>query len=362
MKASVFCITDSRNYGDFLQTFLTAKLLKDAGFDVTIRMRSLLYYGAMSVMSEKIPIKGFPKFSFLEEKRDLSIVAGHTTGFGTQEACIETYSKALKLGKVSLIFPLSISKIELHRTYDALWKKLRQFDIIYTRGLYSYTLLESKGIYDIDVALDTGFALRKVYPDVKANKEGDSLRVAIVPRKDFFYEYEWHGHYVMYLRALREIFKFLEKYDAKITLVPFSFGYATADESAVQDLIAFMGFENNVLKTFLYKVEDLYKKFSEFDLVITSRLHAGIMAMSAGVPAIIVLPRDEQKTIEVLDYLGLREDYYFEEMLYLEDLPRKVEYIVENLSEVKRAVNDAIKSKIDDVLKPFNWIDSLVNV
>ena len=361
MKASVFCVTDSRNYGDFLQTFLTAKLLKDAGFDVTIRMRSLLYYGAMSVMSEKIPVKGFPKFSFLEEKSDLSVVAGHTTGFGTQEACIETYSKALKLGKVSLIFPLSVTKIELHKTYDTLWKKLRQFDIIYTRGLYSYALLESRGFSNIDVALDTGFSLRKVYPKIKANNEGDRLRVAIVPRKEFYYIYGWHDHYVKYLRTLKVVSNVLEKYGAEITLVPFSFGYTIADESAVQDLITFAGFKDNVLKTFLYKVEDLYRKFSEFDLVITSRLHAGIMAMSAGVPTIIVLPRDEQKTIEVLDYLGL-EEIFFEEMLYLETLPRKVEYIVENLSEVKRTVNDAVERKIEDVMKPIRWIESTLKV
>lgn len=98
----------------------------------------------------------------------------------------------------------------------------------------------------------------------------------------------------------------------------------------------------------------------KFDLVITSRMHAGIMAMSAGVPAIIVLPRMEQKSIEVLNYLELEEMHHFEDMLRLSWLPEKVEYAVENLSEMRKTVDSAVEKKLDDVIKPVEWIKEVV--
>lgn len=361
-KASVFCITDSRNYGDFLQTFLTAKLIKEElGAEVTIRERTLMYYAVSTLSVEGIDFRRPPRFMLFSEKEHLSAVAGHTTGYGNYHASMVTYTKALKMAKRSVIFPLSVSRIDLLGMGNLLWKVMRNFDIIYTRGMESYSLLESVGLDNIDVALDTGFALRKVYPDVKSKKEGEKLRVAIVPRKDFFYAYGWYDHYVRYLMTLREIAGLLkERYGAEITLVPFSFGYETSDVYAVEDLIRLAKFEDNTLQMSRYPVEEGYRKLSEFDLVITSRMHAGIMAMSAGVPAIIVLPRKEQKSVEVLNYLELEEMHYFEDMLHLSWLPEKVEDMVENLSEMRKTVDSAVEKKLDDVMKPVEWIRRVV--
>ncbi len=361
MKVSFFCITDSRNYGDFLQTFLTAKLIEEElDAEVNIRGRALMYYAIATLSVEDIEFRRPPRFTFFE-KEDLSAVAGHTTGYGNYHASMRTYSKALKMTKRSAIFPLSVSRIDLFRMGNSLWKVMRNFDIIYTRGLESYILLERVGLGNIDIALDTGFALRKIYPDIKSKKEGEKLRVAIVPRKDFFYGYEWYNQYARYLKTLREVAGLLkERYDAELTLVPFSFGYKTSDVHAVEDLIRLAKIEDNTLQMSRYPVEEGCKKLSEFDLVITSRMHAGIMAMSAGVPAIIVLPRMEQKSIEVLNYLELEEMHHFEDMLRLSWLPEKVEYAVENLSEMRKTVDSAVEKKLDDVIKPVEWIKEVV--
>lgn len=342
MKVSVFCITDSRNYGDFLQTFLTAKLIEEElDAEVNIRGRALMYYAIATLSVEDIEFRRPPRFTFFE-KEDLSAVAGHTTGYGNYHASMRTYSKALKMTKRSAIFPLSVSRIDLFRMGNSLWKVMRNFDIIYTRGLESYILLERVGLGNIDIALDTGFALRKIYPDIKSKKEGEKLRVAIVPRKDFFYGYEWYNQYARYLKTLREVAGLLkERYDAELTLVPFSFGYKTSDVHAVEDLIRLAKFEDNTLQMSRYPVEEGYKKLSEFDLVI-------------------VLPRMEQKSIEVLNYLELEEMHHFEDMLRLSWLPEKVEYAVENLSEMRKTVDSAVEKKLDDVIKPVEWIKEVV--
>lgn len=364
MKVSVFCITDSRNYGDFLQTFLTAKLIEEElDAEVNIRGRALMYYAIATLSVEDIEFRRPPRFTFFSGKEHLSAVAGHTTGYGNYHASMTTYTKALKMAKRSAIFPLSVSRIDLFRMGNSLWKVMSGFDVIYTRGLESYFLLESVGLGNIDVALDTGFALRKVYPDVKSKKEGEKLKVAIVPRKDFFYAYEWYNQYARYLKTLREVAGLLkERYDAEITLVPFSFGYETSDVHAVEDLIRLAKFEDNTLQTFRYPVGEGYKKLSEFDLVITSRMHAGIMAMSAGIPAIIVLPRAEQKSVEVLNYLGLDERQHFENMFRLNGLLLKVEDMVENISKRKKVVDRAVERRINDVMKPVESIRKIWEV
>lgn len=57
MKVSVFCITDSRNYGDFLQTFLTAKLIEEElDAEVNIRGRALMYYAIATLSVEGVVV------------------------------------------------------------------------------------------------------------------------------------------------------------------------------------------------------------------------------------------------------------------------------------------------------------------
>lgn len=358
MKASVFCITDSRNYGDFLQTYLVAKLIKEElNAEVTIRGRALMGYAATTVMASSIGFKRAPRFTFFSEKEQLSAVAGHTTGYGNYDASIRTYSKALKMAERSVIFPCSVSRIDIYRTGRELWALMRRFDRVFVRGLSSYFLLESFGLNNLDIALDTGFALRKVYPEVKARKNGEKLKVAVVPRKDFFYAYGWQNFYVDYLKTLKATAELLKKkFDVEITLVPFSFLYDTCDLAAVSDLVRFAKFEERILWMNQYPVGSGYRKLSEFDLVITSRMHAAIMAMSAGVPAIIVLPMNEQKSLETLDYLGLDKWLHFEDMLLPTRLPDKVMTLVENISEVKNTIDKAVEEKIDEVMKPVETI------
>ncbi len=363
MRVSVYCITDSRNYGDFLQTFLTAKLIKEAlNANVIIRGRALMMYAAKTILESDIDFKKPPRLVIFLEKEQLSVVAGHTTGYGNYDASIRVYSKALKVAESSIIFPCSISRIRIHRTNDKLWRIMKSFDRVFVRGFRSYTLLESFGLDNIDVALDTGFALRKVYPDVKARKNGEKLRVAIVPRKDFFYAYGWIELYVNYLKTLKATVKLLKKkFDAEITFAPFSFGYDTSDVSAVEDLIKIGKFEEKILWMSSHTVKAGYERLSEFDLVITSRMHAGIMAMSAGVPAIIVLPRNEQKSLEVLDYLELEEYLHFADMFFPKKLPEKAEHLVDNISEVKKTVDKAVRVKVDDVMKPVKSLKELLD-
>jgi polysaccharide pyruvyl transferase WcaK-like protein len=350
MKIAVYLITDPNNIGDYLQQFLTAKLLSMhyAGSELYWMINSL----------KPLDTGGFPMKKQWDmgyfAKYDVGVIGGHSAGLATRRAWKRVYPLVCRSSRKSMIFPITVSSKTDENVRSELKKLLSKFSKVYARGNLTYDFLHRElGLENVDLALDTGFALRILYPEVRAQDNHGNLKIAVVPRKEM--AKTTPERYMRYLKRLKESIDFLtKKYNAQVDLLPFSHGYDNSDEAAAGDLYHSGAAIKNIVKLFEYPIYETYKILSQYDYVITSRMHAGIMAMSAGVPCVMLFSRKTQKVIDVLDSLGLDKKLFMLPPVS-ERLVKRLERNVENLQELRQMTDNAVSQKCKESLKPLEF-------
>jgi polysaccharide pyruvyl transferase WcaK-like protein len=285
---------------------------------------------------------------------DAAMIGGHTI-------CLDPYDYIVQYENLRSItngpivtLPISMSELSFHyenRTMiKRMRKSLRKIDFIYVRGPKSLKVLrETLDVKDnkVGMALDCGFGMRLVQPHniASLNRRKRPLKVVIVPRTDFFGNYRRGKLYPSYLKALAGLILWLsENYDVEVWLSSQVIDRGTPnDQHATVDLFAF--FERAVCSDVaLLKcvkiakpatISDAYGLISGADLVVCSYMHAGIMALSAGVPAVFAVPKLDVKVLDVLSFLGLNEDTFLIDVFNINSLRKenfiaKIKSIIEN--------------------------------
>jgi polysaccharide pyruvyl transferase WcaK-like protein len=350
MKIAVYLITEPNNLGDYLQQFLTAKLLSMHYKESEI---CWMINGLKPPDSGSFPMKRHWDMGYFA-RYDLGVLCGHSTGLATRPGWKRMYPLVRRSSKKCMIFPITVSKKTDEKVRSELKILLSGFSKVYARGHLTYDLLHNDlGLENVDVALDTGFALRIVYPEVRARENDGSPRVAVVPRKEFVNNPK---RYTLYLERLKESIDFLNRrYNAQVDLLPFSHGTRLSDEDAADDLYRSGAAIRNIVKVSRYSIYDSYKIMAQYDYVITSRMHAAIMAMSAGIPSLMLFSSLTEKVIDVLDYLGLDKETFLFSIFSAESLVNKLEQLVENRQKLRQVIDNTVSQKCRDSLKPLEF-------
>ena len=313
---------------------------------------------------------------------DAGIFAGHTIchPLGLYIAQYETF-RSLVRGPM-LTSPISLSKLIVNGQKPWILKRLRQslqkFDFIYVRGPHSLGILKTGLNIDeerVGMALDSGFGIRLVCPDIiTSNALGrKASRIVIIPRKDYFYSYNREDSYKSYLDALIGLsLWFSRNLDVEVFFASQNVDYSRmSDQAAIDDVLRLLKKRhssqhfkcssiiepNNII--------DAYKLYASADLVISSRMHGGIMALSAGVPSVFIIPSADVKVLDVLSFLGLDIGPYLIDMfdvnaLKAENFINRVENITRNLEYHRKIVESAVNRTLPTVQLPVRTLAKLL--
>jgi polysaccharide pyruvyl transferase WcaK-like protein len=299
-------------------------------------------------------------------KYDAGFIGGHTIEYSAFFDYLITYNCARTLVKGPLItYPISISSIGIKyrgQYLKALRKALQLFDVIFVRGRYSYNtftkFVDSKRLL---TALDSGFGIRFLVENTHNSITGRrDLTVCVVPRKDYFYIYHLNYMYPRYLLALKHSIEVLiSEFNANVLLVPHTIGSATrlSDEYAVLDLLKVLdgSLKRDVRVITPHNILESVQIFSSCNVVVTSRMHAGIVSLAYGKPTVFFMPRDDIKVLDILSYLGLDEERYIVDCFNVKEYNKLIEIvksILFNLSQETKTIESTVNKHLPDVEKP----------
>jgi polysaccharide pyruvyl transferase WcaK-like protein len=101
------------------------------------------------------------------------------------------------------------------------------------------------------------------------------------------------------------------------------------------------------------------------DLVITSRLHGGITAMSAGSPVLFLAPGGDVKVLDVLSSVGLDAndfmiDLFDAKQLRLENLVSRVKVLLDDTDSYQKMVRMSVDAALPQVELPVRALAQLM--
>jgi len=99
-------------------------------------------------------------------------------------------------------------------------------------------------------------------------------------------------------------------------------------------------------------------------MVLTSRMHAGLMALSGGIPTIFLQPRDDTKVLDVLSTIGVNEEEFivdaFSEKNFSEELTNRITYMINNYENIVYALNRAVEKAALSAEVPFRVLRDIL--
>jgi len=299
------------------------------------------------------------------------VVGGHTIETAGFLQCVINYfvSRGLAGAGPLVTFPISISAIgvKMHHDQKSLLKRaLACFNLLFVRGPHSYEILsEYVPKNRIRMALDSGFGVRLLLGRLARKRDNPgALRVAVTPRIDFFSAYHEPELRSLYMDSLARVVRWMiRKKGAKIYLVPQSLrdkSFQGLDDTvAIRRLLVALGPRDAAhITSFTPKsLADAYSFYNSIDLLITSRMHGGIMAMSAGSPVLFLLPTGDTKVNDVLASLNLNSrefmiDLFDAKQLRFTNMVSKVSTFMRSHNDLSRMITRRIDNALPQVELP----------
>ena len=299
---------------------------------------------------------------------DLVLVLGHTLEKSLMSRYVTSYFyPKFILKKPTIIFPFSVSQLGLEesprRDVSLIKMIMRRIDILFLREERSYKYLvrmigPRKNIFQ---AADLAFLLSEASTSnviSKIHKFGIDINkpsIAVALRSDYFHAYPAHYGQAKFYLFLKKIAKLLDRliwdFDAFVYFVPMTIEPGGSmrvrerdDLHTSKECMRYMKNRKkaciiNTLQLNAYEVKTL---LGLMDFLITTRLHAGILATSKYVPTLMILPANDNKAIGVSERLGIKE--------YFIDLDYAIEA---ELDQLYLMVSKAIKNRdaIRELLK-----------
>ena len=319
---------------------------------------------------------------------DASIFGGHTIS-GSIYPYIYKYEAFHRATKGPMVTsPISISELALKHAEERLsrfkcivmLKRLRRsvqkLSFIYTRGPYSLKILRDYlGIDEskIGMALDSGFGAKMVIPSTKPSTSREGLKILLIPRKDYFYIYKREHLYRSYLNSLAELILWLPTiFDLEVYLTSQTIDAkhnVMGGQAAVSDLLNVLKKRDKKHLRHLKYIEpeclaDAARLCSSMDLVVTSYMHGGIMALGLGVPAFFILPLIDTKVLDILSFIGLDASPYLMDifdvnLLETENFVNEIGRVVMSLSSYRDTLKCAIDRALPTMKLPIEKIIEL---
>jgi len=247
-----------------------------------------------ALLSKRIP----SKFNKILKNIDTFVIASHpleAAGFSTYVSSF-VIPRFLNPQSKIIAFPLSLSTKILNNFISKSRAKnaLNKANIVYTRGNHTAKLLKKHlKLKNVVASFDPAITLSKTEP-----KEKPLKGIAVVPA----------GLSVNPLFLAKLIRKLIEELEKHIYIIPFSLD----DIPIAHKLFNLVKNKDscNVIDTSNMSPQELKGFLSHVEMLITSRVHAAIFALSEHIPTIGILREDDVKFYDVLGTFKL-DEYVF---------------------------------------------------
>jgi len=280
---------------------------------------------------------------------------------------INLYKKLRRQTRVLTTFPISIDTtfLRLYGLSGILRRRLAEafkvFDHVFVRGIITKNIL--RNVLDeakVDMALDSGFYIKDLIPirihNPNLNGEGS---IAIVPRS-----YTYSRDTMNFIIGISNVVKQLLRSGYKVFLSSMAF---KGDKPLILQITKHLGDLRNSKNLHIVSLngfDDAFHFYSTMDLTLTGRMHDGIMALSAGKPAIFVFPR-LSKVTDTLLTLKLDPSLF---LISPENSPlelkrkllQRIEYVRDNYEFITKIIRHGLEKAYPTVDLPAKKIKSLI--
>jgi len=237
------------------------------------------------------------------------------------------------IGGISLGYPRTkIGKIVLQHFFR------KNVDYSFVRGKETHTILQKLGAPSEKMSMICDFAF---HLDKKENRETKNLSKLIRESGKpvvalIFREYSHGQDRENYIKNIKKLTSKLEEQDYKVFFIPTSYSYLLPenDQIFMEKVLGMSTHQIVNIKDFC--PEEIISIFSNFDAVISARLHGAIYGALANVPTIHLY--DSQKSLEVIGDI-------FGETIPLIKLSKFIES--KGLSILIRTVDELLQKKND---------------
>ncbi|KRG09607.1 hypothetical protein ACA29_22970 [Lederbergia galactosidilytica] len=259
---------------------------------------------------------------------DLLIVGGGNAIFDLTRYSLSAYrinrilSIAKEYDKKVFITSIGIGPFKTKKQIDYTIDTLRLADYITVRDKKSFKYIETLNNTSY-LSIDPAFLLKKVtLDDVKDSNKTKEISICII---DLFLNKESAKRYQEYISSFVALIDELDKENCIINL------YSTEprDYRAVYDVYNKLENKNNVRVNKIGNFNELIKLYSQTDLVIGTRMHSMIIALSQFIPVIGLSWQD--KVTEMFDMVNLSEDV-FDSNRFEKEIPNIINLVNEKLN------------------------------
>jgi len=273
------------------------------------------------------------------DKRSVLSVIGQVIALQTLKAA--TNGKVI-IGGISLEYPRTkIGKLILQHFFR------KNADYLFVRGKETYATLQELGVSSEKISMICDFAF---YLDKKESEETKNLSKLIREANKpavalIFREYSYGRHREKYIEGIKKFASKLEEHDCKVFFIPTSYSYLLPENDQIF-LEKVVGVDTRqIINIKDFCPEEIISIFSNFDVVISARLHGAVYGALANVPTIHLY--EDRKSLEVIgnvfgNAIPLIKLFDFAEGNESNEIAR----IVENLLRKKNEISFEIKSRL----------------
>jgi len=273
------------------------------------------------------------------DKRSVLSVIGQVIALQTLKAA--TNGKVI-IGGISLEYPRTkIGKLILQHFFR------KNADYLFVRGKETYATLQELGVPSEKISMICDFAF---YLDKKESEETKNLSKLIREANKpavalIFREYSYGRHRAKYIEGIKKFASKLEEHDCKVFFIPTSYSYLLPENDQIF-LEKVVGVDTRqIINIKDFCPEEIISIFSNFDVVISARLHGAVYGALANVPTIHLY--EDRKSLEVIgnvfgNAIPLIKLFDFAEGNESNEIAR----IVGNLLRKKNEISFEIKSRL----------------
>ncbi len=265
-----------------------------------------------------------------------------------------TYYIAILKGKKFILFPQSIGPVYRPFSKYFLRKVLGNAFVILARDRLSlsvanelWTGKDVKILFCPDVAT-TQISEPVVIPGVAGNKKIVGLTVSDVPKSEMGFD----GEYLNVL--IDKVTSVFDKSEYQIFIMPSNYKHVGNSGDYDVSLAAFKrlkenGFDVNILPNAVINPEIYQGMLKALYLFVSTRMHVGILATSAGVPTLMINTQHKIRAyMELIDM-----ESYVVELNELEGVDKPLKLLIENNNEIRillRNKNDELQRQVHETI------------
>lgn len=237
-----------------------------------------------------IPIWHIGDSPFSDQRSSLSIL-GQVIALKSLKAVI---NGKLIIGGISLGYPRTKTG-EL-----ALRHFFKSVDYFFIRGAETYNTLGKLGVPDdkMSIICDFAFHLDKKNSSesnkyAKLIREGGKPTIGLILR-----EYSYGAHRENYIKSIKKLVNKLLEYNYGVSFIPTSYAYLIPENDQIFLKNVLNVDNHNIINIKDFTPEEIISIFSNFDAVISARLHGAVYGTLANVPTIHLY--ENRKSVEVI--------------------------------------------------------------